>query len=213
MTTIAVVASCVNEPYHHFIDRWKQSIGKLERQPDEVIIATDLVNEVTQSDDCKLVPIENVPKSGNWTVAVNDAITHTYSDWICKIDIDDLVLPHALNKIDSCRADIYCFGIEIDGQARFAEPEGLLEQPDPKIFSNSAYRRWVWEKNPYQDIFCEDALFWYLAAHENATFAASERVDYIYGRHSNQITASLNCNEALKEVHRRRLEYVASTRG
>jgi glycosyltransferase involved in cell wall biosynthesis len=212
MTTIAVVASCVNEPYHYFINQWKQSIGKLERRPDEVIIATDLVNEVTQSDDCILVPIKNKPKSGNWTVAVNDAIAHSQSDWISKIDIDDLILPHALNEIDSCEADVYCFGIEIDGQKRLAEPNGLLEQPDPKIFSNSVYRRWVWEKNPYQDIFCEDALFWYLAACENAVFAASTKVDYIYGRHSSQITASLNIGEALVEVHRRRLAYLARTR-
>lgn len=208
MTTIAVVASCVNEPYHYFIDQWKQSVGKLERQADEVIIATDLVNEVTQSDDCTLVPIKNEPKSGNWTVAVNDAIAHSQSDWIAKIDIDDLILPHALNEIDSCEADVYCFGIQIDGQDILAEPKGLLEQPDPKIFSNSVYRRWVWEKNPYQDIFCEDALFWYLAAHENATFAVSKRVDYIYGRHANQITKSLDCGDALKEVHKRRLAHI-----
>lgn len=208
MTTIAVVASCVNEPYHHFINQWKQSIGKLERRPDEVIIATDLVNEATQSDDCTLVPIKNKPQSGNWTVAVNDAIAHSQSDWIAKIDIDDLILPHALNEIDSCEADVYCFGIQIDGQEIFAEPKGLLQQSDPKIFSNSVYRRWVWEKNPYQDIFCEDALFWYLAAHEKATFAVSKRVDYIYGRHANQITKSLDCGDALREVHKRRLAHI-----
>ena len=192
MVTIAVVTACVGKNYHFFSSDWIQAVLKLERKPDEIIIATDLITYDFDAGLIRYVPAPKESKSGHWAFAVNEAIAASTADWICKIDVDDTILPHALNEVDSCEADVYCFGIEIDGNPRYANPENILEQDNPQIFSNSAYRRWVWEKNSYQDMYCEDALFWYSAAHEGATFAVSQRVDYIYGRHANQVTASLD---------------------
>jgi hypothetical protein len=206
MTTIAVVTACVGKNYHFFSSDWIQAVLKLERKPDEVIIATDLITHDFDAGLIQYVPAPKKSKSGHWAFAVNEAIAASTADWICKVDVDDIILPHALNGVDSCEADVYCFGIEIDGKSQHANPENILKQDDPQIFSNSVYRRWVWEANPYEDMFYEDGVFWYAAAIEGATFAISKTIDYVYGNHSNQTTKRVNHLECMENMHRRRAE-------
>ena len=209
--SIAVVTACVGKNYHFFSSSWIQAVLKLERKPDEIVIATDLINSEIWLPDglVRYVPVPKESRSNLGAFAVNQAIAVTTSDWICKIDVDDTILPHALNELDSCEADVYCFGIEINGQGRLAtevNAEIVLAQDDPQIYSNSPYRRWVWEANPYEDMFYEDGVFWYAAAIEGATFAASPNIDYIYGNHENQVTKRVNHVEALKNMNRRKNE-------
>lgn len=218
MVSVAVVTTCVGKPYHEFLSQWIRAVLKLERKPDEIVISTDLIKEEIWLPDglVRYVPVTEESKSGHWAFSVNEAIAVTSSDWICKIDVDDLILPHALNEIDVCEADVYCFGIKIDDRDRYATlltAEAILATDDPQIFSNSPFKRWVWEANPYEDMFYEDALFWYGAAIEGATFAASPTIDYVYGRHENQATAHLNHQKSFEQVHKRKKELLDARAG
>jgi glycosyltransferase involved in cell wall biosynthesis len=213
--TIAVVATCVGKPFHQFSQGWIKAVLELERKPDEIVISTDLVKREIWLPDgvVRYVPVTQQSSSGHWAFAVNEAIAVTSSDWICKIDIDDLILPHALNEIDACEADVYCFGIKIrehDHYATQVNAEILLNQTDPQIYSNSPYRRWIWEAHPYEDMFYEDGVFWYAAAVEGATFAISPNIDYVYGIHENQTTKHVDHIKCIKDMNTRKEEMLSA---
>lgn len=210
--TIAVVATCVGTPYHQFLNEWIDAIMALERRPDEVVVSTDLVEEETTLPNglIRYIPVTQESKNGHWGSAVNEAIAMTTSDWICKVDIDDLILPHALNELDSCKADVYSFGLKYGEQnlyAPYVNAEIILNhRSDPGIFSNSPYRRSVWEANPYEDIVYGDAVFWYAAAIKNATFAISSNIDYIYRIHDGQVTKRTDHFESMASMYQRKQE-------
>lgn len=216
--TIAVVATCIGTAYHQFLNEWIDAVMALERRPDEVVVSTDLIKEEIWLPDglVRYVPVTEESKSGHWAFAVNEAIAVTTSDWICKIDIDDLILPHALNELDTCEADVYCFGIKIGQNERYAtkvDAEIVLNQKDPQIYSNSPYRRWVWEAHPYEDMFYEDGVFWYAAAIEGATFSISPNIDYVYRVHDDQVTKRVNHIECIANMNQRKQELLDARAG
>jgi hypothetical protein len=194
--TIGVVSVAYGEKYRAFVPRWMRAITALETKPDKVLIITDDVRDcIDQLGDVHLDSV--VFKQAHRTFTrhpqylVNEAIQDVRTDWICKMDIDDLIYPHALNNLDRCDADVYMFGISYMGQWLPARPVNaytILTTMHNLVFSCSPFRRWVWEKSPYKDILCEDWAFWVDAARNNAKFQPSSTIDYEYVQHGDNIS-------------------------
>ena len=194
--TIGVVSVAYGETYRAFLPRWMRSITALETKPDKIMIVTDDVpDSIARLGNVYLDSVIFKQAHGTFSrhpqVLVNEAIASVQTDWICKMDIDDLIYPHALNNLDRCDADVYMFGISYQGQwlpARPVTAEMILSAMHNLVFSCSPFRRWVWEKAPYKDILCEDWAFWIDAAKNNARFHASSTIDYEYVIHGDNIS-------------------------
>jgi len=204
--TIAVVTSCTGADYHQFLFPWAVAVAGLNRLPDRVIVATDadddLLDEVSVLLEVWWVRPTTVP-SVHPAVIVNDAIAWAKTDWVCRLDVDDVIRPHALDDVDLCDADVYCFGYEVGGQPVLAPPitaEGMLAFSDNPLAACSPWRRWIWERQPYRDVAYDDWAFWRDAARNGARFAPSGRVDYEYRQHPGQFTRRTDRSTALHDL-------------
>lgn len=199
MSTVAVVTSCTTPDYWQFLRPWALAVAALERTPDEIVIATDLSLE-GWAEIAEILPDAEwvAPRTHARThraVIVNDAIDWSESDWVCKMDVDDLIHPHALNELDDCTADVYGFGYHVGGIDHIVPAltaHELLDRVDNPLSSCSPFRRWLWERQPFRDMLYDDWAFWRDCAKAGAVFASSGRVDYTYRQHPGQFTARLD---------------------
>ena len=154
--SIGIVAVAYGDKYRAFLPRWMRALTMLERQPDRVMIVTDDVpSAIAALGDVYLSSAVFKQAHGTFNVhpqvLVNEAIASVNTEWICKMDIDDVIFPHALNNLDRTDADVYMFGIQLSGQwlpARHATRADILKSPNNLVFSGSPFRRWVWERAP-----------------------------------------------------------------
>ena len=194
--TIGLVTVAYGDKYRAFLPRWMRALTMLERQPDKVMIVTDDVpSAIASLGEIDLSRAIFKQAHGTFTVhpqvLVNEAIASTDTEWICKMDVDDLIYPHALNNLDTCAADVYMFGIMYENHWLPARPVSgklILNSMHNLVFSCSPFKRWVWEAAPYRDILCEDWAFWIDAAKNGATFEASPTIDYEYVMHGDNIS-------------------------
>ena len=194
--SIAVVTAAVGDEYQALLPAWAEAVAALERQPDEVIIAVDdLPGAIINRLELILRDFWIVPSDREWEhhpqVLVNDAISVADSEWICKMDADDEILPHALTPLDACTADVFMFGIQHGGQYlqySGVTAEKILTREANLVFSGSPFRRYLWEGNNFRDMIFEDWAFWIGCAEQGATFEHSGTYDYIYTAHEGQIS-------------------------
>lgn len=126
------------------------------------------------------------------------------------MDVDDRFLPHALNKVDGCEADILMFGIMLtqwnpNGTPTNNRPtvmlpqkvssENILTIPHNLVFSGSPFRKKVWEAAPFRDMIYEDWAFWIEAAKNGFTFTQTDGIEYEYRVHGANV--SMHCNDQL----------------
>jgi glycosyltransferase involved in cell wall biosynthesis len=192
--SIAVVCVAIGEQYHRFLEPWSQAVQQLRTPPDEIIVVTDDVEEaemwVHWLPGMRLIQNTTQPQH-HPQVAVNDAIALTTTEWVCKMDVDDVIYPHALDTVQDVDADVYMFGIrlnEVNLPARHVTRRDILKTPHNLVFSCSPFRRWVWQRAPYEDMICEDWRFWVDAARNGARFYTSPTIDYRYNIHGGNIT-------------------------
>lgn len=207
--SIGLVAVAYGEKYRAFLPRWMRAVTALETQPDQIMVVTDdIPSALATLGDVHLS--STIFKQGHGTfhthpqVLVNEAIQAVRTDWICKMDIDDIIFPHALNALDEARdCDVWMFGIQLSGQwlpARHVTRADVLRSPHNLVFSGSPFRRWVWERSQYRDMICEDWRFWIDAARNGARFRASPTIDYEYVIHDHNITLRVDMAEAERNV-------------
>lgn len=206
--SVGLVAVAHGDKYRAFLPRWMRAVTMLERQPDRVMIVTDDVpSAIASLGDVYLSSVVFKQAHGTFAthpqVLVNEAIASVDTEWVCKMDIDDVIFPHALNNLDRTDADVYMFGIQLSGQwlpARHATRADILKSPHNLVFSGSPFRRWVWECAPYRDMVCEDWMFWIDAAKNGARFHASPDIDYEYVIHGDNITLRTDMQAAEQNV-------------
>jgi hypothetical protein len=205
--SIGIVTSVYGEAYHDFLLPWSEAILDLNTDPDWITIAHDGVPEnIRKKIDQRLDPIwitDNTYVNLHPQVHVNAAIAVTFTDWIIKADVDDLLLPHALDGWQESSADVVNFGYRIgqnDHVSRKVPGEIIAQKLDNPIGSCSPFRRWVWEMNEFRDLLFDDWCFWIEAAREGAIFDATERVDYIYTVHPQQMTRRHDNQFALAQI-------------
>lgn len=210
--TVAVVTSATGVDYHHFLPEWAGCVAALTRTPDEVVIATDGPPDVIVATVERLipgvrwVPVERIADT-HYAHLVNAAIATTSAEWIAKVDVDDRLLPGALDGLEGCTADVYGFGYRINGGDVYAQPvtaADILRRGDNPLSSCSPFRRWLWKRHPFRDMTFDDWAFWLEAAAAGATFAASPAIDYEYRQHPNQATRRNDAAQAIADIHRLR---------
>lgn len=197
--SFAVVTSCTGADYHQWLVPWARHVESLTTKPDQVVVATDVDEDLMDEVDEFLQVLWVVPRTIARThpaVIVNDAIDFTHTDWICRLDVDDIIYPRAYEHLEDCDADVYALGYFHDGSEHHA-PAGLtaddlLRRTDNPLAACSPFRRWLWEAQPYRDMLFDDWAFWIDAAKAGATFAASPTIDYEYRRHPGMSTARLD---------------------
>lgn len=187
-STVGVVGIC--HGYPEKINRWIESIHKLNRQPDEIVLV--LWDEIIL-DDLNLNGIKVVAWSGDFAYSdmMNLAVQNCDTDWIAWIGVDDRYRPHALDKIDDCKADVLALGFEYDtGQIwspTKTTPEEILSMHANMIPCGSPFRKWLWEQIPFDQSIApfDDWVFWLGTALSNATYDATLNldVDYEYAGH------------------------------
>ncbi len=195
--TVGVVAVAHGEKYRAFLPRWMRAMTMLERKPDQIMVVTD------DPPDCiarlggahlSSVTFKQAHGTFRWhpQVLVNEGISSMSTEWICKMDVDDLIFPHAFNSLHDCLADVFMFGIQVGEQwmpAHHVTAKDVLRSQHNLVFSGSPFRRSVWEKQGYRDMICEDWMFWVDAAKNGARFQASPNIDYEYVLHNDNITS------------------------
>lgn len=193
--TVGVVTVAVGERYRAFLPEWANAISRLERRPNEVTIVTDDLDEATLAAigvGCRLTVIESEATfEYHPQVLVNEAIDATQTEWICKMDVDDVILPHALTPLDTTEADVLAFGIRYGDQDLIPtgiSADRILLRNSNLLFSGSPYRRELWVENRYRDMVFEDWAFWIGCAQQDAVFESSGTVDYVYRVHDQQIS-------------------------
>lgn len=195
--SVGVVTVAVGDEYQRRLPEWAEAVAALDRAPDQVTIAVDDISDELADDIANILPIAEIVESQRrWShhpqVLVNDAIEHTGTDWICKMDADDVILPHALTPLDGLDADVLMFGIQIDEHGLLwgdVSRDEILKRRANLVFSGSPYRRHLWADNHYRDMIFEDWAFWIGCAEQGARFVASNTIDYVYTRHPSQISA------------------------
>jgi hypothetical protein len=217
--SVAVVCAAIGPAYIPFLERWSTAVQQLHTTPDEIVIVTDDVEEaemwVHWQPHLRIIGTDTVAKH-HPQVCVNEAIAATSSHWVCKMDVDDVIYPHALDAVASTEADVFMFGMrlnEVNLPARHVTRMDILRTPHNLVFSGSPFRRWVWERSPFQDMICEDWLFWIDAARNGARFYTSPTIDYRYDVHGGNIT--LRTDQAYWEnmVRRRQADYWGARKG
>lgn len=198
--SVGVVTVAVGDAYQARLPAWARAVADLHRTPDAVTIAVDQIADDLADEIANILPVAEIVESErSWShhpqILANDAIEHTRTDWICKMDVDDVILPHALDRIDAFDGDVLMFGILHNGRPLIPDTvsaETVLRRVSNHVFSGSPYRRELWEGNPYRDMIFEDWAFWIGCAQRGASFVSLHTVDYIYTTHADQITAQVN---------------------
>lgn len=187
-TSVGVVAICHGYPEH--IDGWIKSVRELNRQPDEIVLVLFHEIDVTQY-NLKGVKVIKWYKDFEFGSMMNLAFESCNTDWIAWIGIDDRYRPHALDKIDSCEADVLALGFQYNtGQlwtpAR-TNSEEILALHANMIPCGSPVRKWLWKRQPFEQQYApvDDWTFWVGTALSGATYDATLDidVDYDYADH------------------------------
>ena len=188
-TTVGVVSICHGYPQD--IPNWIQSVRLLNRKPDKIVLV--LFADIDQS-DLDLDGITVVPWFDDFAFSdmMNLAFEYCDTDWVSWIGIDDRYRPHALDKIDTCEADVLALGFQYDtGQIwtpANVTAEQILSLHANMIPCGSPVRRWVWERNPFDQRIApyDDWCFWIGTAVAGATYDCTLNidVDYAYAGHA-----------------------------
>ena len=204
--TVAVVSSCTTATYWPFLVPWAQRVAALTRTPDEIVVATDAPEYARAAVD-ELLDVQWVTPTRTWVhhaaYLVNDAIERTTSEWIAKLDIDDLALPGYLDGIDNTDADVYCVGYRYmnhDHVVADWPAESILRMGNNPLASCSPFRRWLWQLQEWPDALFDDWVFWVRAAKAGAKFHSSKTIGYEYVAHPNQATKRGDLSAAQSQV-------------
>lgn len=203
--SIGLATVAFHDDYRAHLHGWVEAVDELHRQPDHIVIVTDAFTyEIVHALDTlrpKVTIVTSPPEYLHHPqVLINRGIAHLNTDWVCKIDVDDRIYPHALDRVEATPADVYMFGIRLtvgdqhrgDLFAPVATTESVRTSKENLVFSGSPFRRWVWEANPYRDMIFEDWAFWIEAAKAGATFTQSGNIDYEYRLHDHNITHNID---------------------
>lgn len=188
--TIGIVTVAVGETYLKFLPQWAKAVSNLERKPDQITIVTDhMPEQYVQILDETLESWQLLTSKTTWVnhpqILANEAISITHTDWICKIDADDIILPRAFNKIDTCTGDVYMFGLAVNSERPYIPApitaDKLLSLNFNPLTAASPFRKKIWENSTgFQDMIYDDWRFWRETAQQNPTYKASGKIDYLY---------------------------------
>ena len=206
VVTVAYGAKC-----RAFLPRWVEAINSLAVEPDEVTVVTDdLIDATMKTADVNSL-VRVIKAEGTHThhpqVYANQAVEVTSTEWICKMDVDDIIYPHAFDRLGDADCDVWMFGIRYCNQSLYAPAvtaEHIMTSPHNLVFSGSPYRRWLHDEATYRDMIYEDWMFWIDCAAQGARFCHSNTIDYEYVMHDDNISTRADDAYWQSEVRRLR---------
>lgn len=130
-------------------------------------------------------------------VAMNRAVELTPTEWIIRLDADDILLPHAIADVAELAedTDVVSIGALRDGREVLfpdTSTEWILSGRQGAM-SPSAFRRKFWEHAPFltANDWIESA-FWVGLAHHGARFTPTTRAGFVYRRHEGSHSATIS---------------------
>jgi hypothetical protein len=188
-TTLGVVSICHGYPQD--IPGFIESVRSLNRKPDKVVLV--LFHEIDRT-DLDLDGITVIDWHGDFAFSdmMNLAFENCQTDWVSWVGIDDRYRSHALDKIDTCAADVLALGFQYD-TGQIWTPANVTNEQVQSLHANmitcgSPVRRWLWERNPFDQTIApfDDWCFWVGTAVSGATYDCTLNidVDYAYAGHT-----------------------------
>lgn len=186
--TVGVVAIC--HGYPELIPGWLDSVRALTRKPDEIVL---VLWDGIDTNELDLDGIKVVLWSGDFAFSdmMNVAFENCHTDWVSWVGIDDRYRPYALDKLDTCQADVLALGFQYD-TGQIWTPANITGEQITSLHANmipcgSPVRRWLWERNPFDQKIApfDDWCFWVGTAVNGATYDCTLDidVDYAYAGH------------------------------
>jgi glycosyltransferase involved in cell wall biosynthesis len=212
---IGIVTSFYNG-YGKYLPGWLESISKLTTKPSEITIVISGDNHGLTNNlytKCiELIKRINVSTSFHriyehkgMGYARNEAVRKTNTEWIMYLDVDDRILPHAVNEIFiyENEADVICTGFQMIQNDKIVKTKIFKNVSAKRVLqgfhcscSHSPYRKIFWEQAPY--IETNDLIeqsFWIGFAHLGARFAATKKPCTNYCRHDDSFMGKVTKEE------------------
>lgn len=186
MRATVTVISCIygGLGYERFIPGWVEAVTALQNVPDDVIVASDHSYKIPDT----LVVVSDCDWTYPQAYYLQQAAMAADTDWIVIADIDDRLMPDALNGISEILDDVWQFGyIRSDGEVYVPPQLGcadFLEMKSNPYVGSSAIRLDAFrECGGFYDVALQDWALWRNMARRGMTFHASERPRFYYNRH------------------------------
>lgn len=193
--SIGLITVAYGPAYRRFLPRWGEAVSRLNTPPDQITVVTDNPVDVLDHLNVVNMPIAVIRARGEHKhhpqVYANQAVEDTDTDWICKMDVDDVIKPHAFDRLHNTPCDVWMFGISYQGRELHPpaiNAQTILASPHNLVFSGSPYRKWLSQGAKYRDMIYEDWMFWIDCAKQNARFCHSGTIDYEYVMHGGNIS-------------------------
>lgn len=205
---ISLVTSFYNW-YDRFLLQWLDAVLKSSKLPDEIVIAisgdsynADNIEKAKKRLD-GLVPLTIVYcDHKGMGHARNKAVENASSDWIMHLNVDDIVMPNAIEDIQKTITndfDVIIGDMEWVGHARKSGVRKynltLKDLFSGRTNDHAAYRKSVWEKSKYIEYSGDvDVAFWIGLAQLNIRIGYTNtlltrhffRSDTVFGRYSKE---------------------------
>lgn len=199
--SIGLITVAYGEMYRNLLPEWVNAVNSLSTAPEIISIVTDNLVDATMKAFELEHPFITIQADDTHKhhpqVYANQAIEAIDTTWICRMDVDDKIYPHAFNELEQCETDVYCFGISINGE-RNLHPQNvtaseILKSSHNLLFAGSPFRREAWKNTMgYQDMLYDDWRFWRDLAETGATFTPSGTIDYEYRWNENSSTFGID---------------------
>jgi hypothetical protein len=194
-----------------FLMQWANSLTKLTILPNEIFLGVDQIDFKLKKSLEGLIPnlfIYEMPRLGkvHFGLEFNYLISKTNSEWICKIDVDDLILPDAYEELFDAPFDILGFNA-VNSETKTIisaidnpSAKKVLEFDENTLLSLSPFRKWIWGEIKFRDIVFDDWAFWIESARLDPIIKKSQKTNYIYTIHANQATKKVNVPNELVRI-------------
>lgn len=169
---VTIISCLYGDGFTQFVPRWHQAIQNLNQTVD--------VRLELEDGDCEWIHPE--------PFYLNRAWMKTISEWIWIVNVDDIVLPDALDGIDDVEADVWLTGfVRDDGVTHISKPlpnADYLASDTNGYAAGSLVRRSALHRvGGFRDVAFQDWDLWRRLAADGATFSSSGRVNYRYSQH------------------------------
>lgn len=182
--TVTVVTCGYGPRYASFFKPWWQAVQMLDPQPDAVIASVD--GFVRASGPTVIqAPCEwRHPQA----FYLNAAIRHAETDWVVIADLDDLLMPDALDGLEDVEADVWQMGFHrSDGEIyvvpQLTADEYLASSRNVFVGSSAIRREAFLAVGGFPDVALQDWALWRRLARAGATFQSSGRTHFHFMRH------------------------------
>lgn len=195
--SITLYTVSFNGYWEKYGQQWSMYVNKLNTEPDEIIIVSDVKIDTSflNNKNIKNIILDyNKIKHGNSSYRSvasfrNAAIKESSCDWVVASDLDDIVNSNYLDNLDYS-ADVHAFSF-------FEKPSGKNYYPkedclDLRLYGNkennetnlipgtSAIKRYIFNNVRYEEGVYEDKVFYATLSKMNLKIAFDDQIRFIY---------------------------------